>query len=539
MKPSDLPHRFAVARRWTFLAAALVLSLGFLARAQSTWAQPAGGPTREALRAAVEAKYEVLAGQTGGLVLKPRTEEVGVRTIEVSEDAISVNGEKVSDGVLRAWLGEQADLILRLRSVPAAERPALFDLKSETAGAEEETPPEAAGTDASEEPASSDRSLLPPLPEVPPIPKIPPIRSSSTGGRVNVGSGITVDKDEIVDQAVAVLGSVHVDGEVDENAVAVLGSVVVNGKIGGDVVAVGGNVRLGPKSEVMGDVRSIGGGVYRAEGSRVHGSVQEVGVTGHRHWGSVDVDWGPWGFFSASMDLFWKLIGLVVLALLVFLCLMLGPRQVAAAEHHVAVEPWKAGIVGFLAQLLFLPMLVVVTILLAITIVGCALYLLYPFLFVGLLIGALLGYAAVAHRLGRALENRFDRRFGSPYAVALIGVVAIEFWGLLGRVVDLGGGVLHLLALFILIFAFAAQYAAWTVGIGAMILSRLNRTSPDWEGTVPSPPWSPQPAQPAAPDTPHESPAPSGSADLPLSEGESRPEGEPEDLWQEPPPSGT
>ena len=46
------------------------------------------------------------------------------------------------------------------------------------------------------------------------------------------------------DQAVAVFGSVRVDGKVDDQVVAVFGSVVLGNDavVGGDVVSVGGRV---------------------------------------------------------------------------------------------------------------------------------------------------------------------------------------------------------------------------------------------------------------------------------------------------------
>jgi regulator of PEP synthase PpsR (kinase-PPPase family) len=72
--------------------------------------------------------------------------------------------------------------------------------------------------------------------------------------------------------------------------------------------------------------------------------------------------------------------------------------------------------VGLASAIFFWPLFFVVTILLAITIVGCVLFLLYPFLFLYLGLLVLLGYTAVAYRVGRLLEGRFDRRPGSPYA---------------------------------------------------------------------------------------------------------------------------
>ena len=550
MNSSDLQHPSAAAAVKMLRAGAVVLLLALPGGAGSAWAQPPAPPaapatppaaaTREGLRAEIEARYEVLPVRNG-IVLKPRREEAGVRTIEVSGNTIAVNGEGVSEGVLRAWLGEQAEPILRLWQLPAAERSAVFGLRAAPApptavpgtsvtgeteipdtSATEETA-ETAGTAETAETAEDAEPEEPAAPEPPEAPE--PLRhTGGSGGRVRFGGGITIDKDEMAQEAVAILGSVRVEGEVAEDAVAVGGSVVVNGRVGGNVVAVGGSVHLGPKAEVMGDVTSVGGSIDREEGARVHGSTEEVGVSGGRQgWHrDIDVNRGIWPTFGGAMDLFWKLASLLVLALLVFLCLLVARRHVDNAEYYVARDPWVALGVGFLAQILFIPMLVVVTVLLAITIVGCALFLLYPFLLVGVILAALVGYTAVAHRMGRVLENRFDRRFGSPYAVALMGLLAIEIWSILGRMVSMGGGFLHLIALIILAFGFAAQYAAWTIGLGAMILVRLKGTPGGWEPAsapiVPPPPAGP-PVYAGSDATAPLAPLPPRSSDsLPLSE---------------------
>ena len=555
MSTDNQQHRLIAAAQRTLQAGVVALLLGL--PAGEIWAQPPTPPKppapagtlralpalptlpadRQSLRDTLAAKYEVLAVHDG-VVLKPRTEEAAVQTIEVSGDTIAVNGERVPEGVLRSWLGQRAEPILRLHRLPPAERQALFGLKrAPAAPAGEQEIPDTGGAASS---ASSDRpaaastaesadSSAPAestgdeeTPEKPETPELP--SSAGSGSRVRILGGITIDKDEVAEVAVAVLGSVRVEGQVTQNTVAVLGSVVVDGKVGGDVVAVGGSVHLGKHAEVMGDVTSVGGNVEREEGSKVHGSTQDVGVPGGRHWGrDIDIDTGFWPFFG-SMDLIWKLISLVVLSMLVFLCLLIGRRPVDRAEYHVVHETWKAGVVGFLAQLLFFPLLAVVTILLAITIIGCALFLLYPFLFVGVLLACLVGYTAVAHQLGRFLEERFHRRFGSPYAVALMGVVCIEIWTILGHMVGLGGGFLRVIAVVILAFGFATKYAAWTVGIGAVILARLNRTPAGWQGS--SVPAQPIPT-PVIPE-----PAEARDTRLPLSEHEE------ERRWEEPPPEG-
>lgn len=522
-----------------FQAGVVVLAFGLsgIALAQPPAEAPAAAG-RQGLRTTIEKRYEVLPIRNG-VVLTPRQERLGVQTIEVSGDTIAVNGEKVSEGVVRAWLAEDADLILRLHRLPPSERQALFGLRTGGGAAPEEDVDDAGipgAGDAGEGVATEDVEEevgeteipaegevegetvpgVPGAPEAPEPPEAPeeaesPRESTGTmGSQVKFGGSITIQKSERAEEAVAILGSVRVDGEVSREVTAVGGSVTINGLVGGDVTAVGGNVRLGPDAVVDGDVASVGGTVIRAEGAKVHGKTSEVGMVPQDGRWENDLQFHPWSpFVSDSLDLVWQLVSLVALALLVFLCILLARRPMERAERYVATEPWRAALVGFLAQLFFLPLLGVVTILLAITVVGCALFLLYPFLFIAIMLAALLGYAAVAHRVGRILEARFGWNLGpAPYAAAAIGVLAIEVWSLFGRVLGLGGGWLDFLAFVVLAFAFVVQYTAWTVGFGAVLLARFESSPRSYQPPMPlAPPPPPAPLPDLPPDF-DEPPAP-------------------------------
>jgi len=506
------------------LALALALSGPVLAQEQAstgTPAEAAPGPAetnRQDLRQVLEKNYEILPLHNG-VVLRPRKERLGVRTIEVSGDTIAVNGERVTEGVLRAWLAADAEPVLRLRRLPPRERQALFGMQSGDRSPEAEAPAETSAEVPAEQggeteiPAEGEAlPETPEAPETPPIPEAPetPERdfpSSTTGSRLNLGGGITILKDELAEEAVAIFGSVRVEGEVSRDVTAVGGSAIINGRVGGSVTAVGGSVRLGPHAVVDGDVNSVGGTIIRSEGSQIHGQTSEVGGE-DRDWDDVDISFHPWSpFLSDTMELFWQLAGVGILALLVCLCLLVARGPLERVERHVQNEPWVAGLVGLLAQLLFVPLLVTVTILLVITIVGCALIALYPFVFIALGLAALLGYAAVAHRLGRFLEARFGRRFGGPYAVALMGVLAIEVWSLLGRVIGLGGGFLEFLAFTVVAFGFVVQYVAWTIGLGAVLLARFGGVRGTSLPTPPPPPPLPPPPAPVPYDPASDGPA--------------------------------
>lgn len=492
--------------------------------------------SRQELRRSLEASYEVLPVRNG-VVLKPHQEKVGVRTIEVTGDTIAVNGERVTPAVLRAWLGEDAEAILRLQALPDAERRELFGLQGPGETPEEAVPQ--ATTGEVEIPSDDEVAEAPEAPEAPELPEPPEAPETpetfdssdtrrSSGSRVNILGGVTVEKDELAEEVVAVGGSVRVDGEVERDVVAVGGNVRVKGRVGGQVVSVGGGVYLEPGAVIEGDVSSVGGTIHRGEGSRIEGQASEVGFVpfiSSRRGGDWDRDFGPWGFWGSGMDAVGEMIGLVFLALLVCLVLLVARRPLERVDEQLVKEPWKAGLVGFLSQLLFLPLLIVVTVLLAITVVGCALFLLYPFLFLALILFAILGYAAVAHRVGRWVEGRFGRGFGSPFAAALIGVVVIQIWSVVGNVLGMGNGVLDFFSGMFLLLGWAVTYVAWTVGFGAVLLARFGTEPGRWprrDTTVAGPPPYAEETAPPADALPLESPR-AGDWD------------EPEPRWEEEP----
>ncbi|HEY0783575.1 MAG TPA: polymer-forming cytoskeletal protein, partial [Thermoanaerobaculia bacterium] len=472
--PCDHLDAFRRAGR-TLRAASLLLALA-LPAAVPAFAQTTSHPPRRdsapatgehsALRRTIEQSYEVLP-VGGGILLKLRAEKAGVKTIELAGDDIVVNGEKVGADVLRDWLKQDADAVLQLRAMAPSDRRALFGFKKDStpASAAAPTPPAApaaptppapaapeAEKSADEAPATTaeaadgdeaDKGEKAEEPEK----TAGSSKKVHTGSQVRFGGGVTVGPDELADEVMALGGSVHIDGEVRNDVVAMGGAVYVNGHVGGDVSSVGGSVHLGPHAEIGGDVSSVGGSVIREPGATVHGDVRGVGGApgfryDRRHRGD---DWDPWPFWSLMppiggfLDLSWSTVKVVLLGLLVCLVMLLGRNAVDRVDYEISNRP-SAFFVGFLSQLLFVPVLVVVTVLLAISIVGCVLFLLYPFIFLAIALGGLIGYTAVAYRIGSLIEQRFGRNFGSPYLTAIVGVGAIEIWALIGRLLNLAGG---------------------------------------------------------------------------------------------------
>ena len=76
------------------------------------------------------------------------------------------------------------------------------------------------------------------------------------------------------------LNKIFDEGTEVKDAVAVGGSVTVNGKVRDSAVAVGGSVILGRNAVVGKDVVSVGGAVKQELGSKIYGDVVEVNIPG-------------------------------------------------------------------------------------------------------------------------------------------------------------------------------------------------------------------------------------------------------------------
>jgi cytoskeletal protein CcmA (bactofilin family) len=533
--PSELFRRLRIQAT----AASLFLAAAVLAGQPAALAAPApqeaGGAVAAApasqteLRQLIERRYEVLPIRDG-LLLKPRKERLGVRAIELRGTSIAVNGEPVNERVLRSWLGEEeADPILRLARLARSAQRALFGLDgAEALPSTTPTTPGPPGPPGSPAPPAaplpvpvpgpgSDEAEVPDLPEAPEPPEMAEApeapdtaeaaeaaeddRSGRRGGPIKVAGSVTVDAGEVAEEVVVFGGPVRIDGEVIGDVSSFGGPVRVNGKVGGSINAIGNSVHLGPKSVVLGDVSSILGKVHRAPGARVEGSISEATKGGVKTEDQeIDWSWGhgysPWGRVSHFVG---SLFRVMLLALLACLVLLLARGPLERVENKIAADPWAslgAGVgVAFLSALLIAP----VTVLLIVTIVGCLVVMLYPVLALVLVLFLLLGYTAVALRIGRWMEGRFGWRLGNPYLHVLLGVAVIHVFFLLGRLFGIAQGVLDWVSGMFLFVGVVVEVAAWMTGFGALVLTRFG-LGPRWRrpfgdpGLPPVPPAPPEPS---------------------------------------------
>ena len=315
-----------------------------------------------------------------------------MRVVELGgTGAIAIDGAPATGAEVRDKLGADADAVIQLSYLDLAQRRALFGVTAEAPA-----PPSSPAPPAIPEPSTAPIQPAPP-PPIEPAER----RRTRRGDQVRFGGNVRVDEDELV------VG----------NVVAIGGSARIDGEVRGEVVAVGGNVELGPRSLVTEDIAVVGGTLERAEGSRVQGDLHEVGIG--------EIDFGDWRMgdwrprmrgFSRTLAFMSTLGRVAILCVLGALVMLLGREYVERTSLRAAAEPLKAGAIGFLAQLLFLPVLIITIVILVVTIVGIPLLLLIPFALLALAVIALLGFTSIAYRVGQFVSERFGWGVSSPYA---------------------------------------------------------------------------------------------------------------------------
>lgn len=440
--------------RKQILCALAVLTVALMARtAYIVHAQTA---TAGELRTQLAGKYDVVPLQQG-IALVPKAASARVRMIQIVNGAVTVDGDTLTAAQLRDRLGADAPAVIQLTYLSAAEQRELA------------SPDAAASTPGVPAPAPAPAVTPAPAPET-------PVRSvERRGDIVRIGGG-----------AVTVAENERVEGDV----VAIGGPVTINGEVTGDVVAVTGGLTLGPRAVVRGEVTAVGGPFKRDPQAQVMGKVNEVGIDVNGQ--SIppyrinprNLIFGP--LASRVGNLTATLARVLMFMLFVLIVTAVGQRPVQQIAARIAAEPLRAGLVGLLAEILFVPVLVVSIVALVISIIGIPLLLLVPFAIILLGVIMLVGFTSAATIVGGWTLDRFPvrRSLGegggrterNPYLVVAIGLVVIAGLTLIGRLFALAvggfGAPLY-------VVGYLVEYLAWTVGFGAAILAWLHmRRSP-------------------------------------------------------------
>jgi hypothetical protein len=297
----------------------------------------------------------------------------------------------------------------------------------------------------------------------------------TTGSRIAIGRSIQIPRgEEVSDVVVAIGGSVRVDGRVRDG-----------------MVVIGGDVSLGPQADVRGDIVLVGGRLEREPGAQLRGSVSDVSFG---DWG-----WAIGGLSFPSVDfpgigrwlaLFGAMFRVALLALVMAIMLLVARAPVARIGRSAGAEPIRAFLVGLAAAIFFVPLLIAACIALIFTIIGIPLVaVLVPGAFCLGFVALMLGFTAMACRIGEWVEDRLGWRGHSALLATGIGLFVIVGPSMLSRFLGFGPGPVRALAIGILVAGVAFELIIWTVGLGATLMTGFGRWS-----TAPPPVPPPAPA---------------------------------------------
>lgn len=266
------------------------------------------------------------------------------------------------------------------------------------------------------------------------------------------------------------------DATATEPIVVLGGNATIDGRADDDVVVIGGTLRLGPNAVVAGDVVTVGGNAVIDPGAMVRGTVDTARVMPDfdwdffgPFWSTAGVPWASWWWPVAALSA--TLLRLTIVLIVSLVLTVLAPGWVRSMGMRAA-SAVSAGLLGALAEILFVPVLIAIVLGLVISIVGIPLLGAIP---VALALGALAwtgGFAAVAACLGARLRGSRIDRSESLVTDVLIGFLAIAGLTILSHVMWMGPGTSEL-GWTMRAAGIAVEYVAWTIGLGAALSGRV------------------------------------------------------------------
>lgn len=223
---------------------------------------------------------------------------------------------------------------------------------------------------------------------------------------IEVPMGVTVNGD-----VVAIFGDVTVNGDLTGDAVAIFGDMSVSGTIGRDAVAIFGEISVKDNGVINGDAVGIMGGVDKSPNAAIRGEIADINVPFNiKKPGSLipRVSYGD-------------MIGLFVVYAFSCLALLIAPDRVRLMSEESRLRPGRRFGIGFVIMLLFIPASIILSILLAITLIGI---IFIPFIFIALFLVAFAGMVALEVAIGHRLTGHLEGR-NSLYIYLMVGVVLV------------------------------------------------------------------------------------------------------------------
>ncbi len=254
------------------------------------------------------------------------------------------------------------------------------------------------------------------------------------------GQNAELKTNEITQAVVVVGGSAKIHGHVQEAVVVIGGDVEVDGEVGDAVVAIFGNVHFKPGAKIRNDVVAMMGAISAEPGTRIGGDTVAIGgkldladgaiVKGDKVNISLpgplsDIrwlrDWFKYCVLEArplapQVGFVWVIAA--VFSLIYLLIAAVFPRPVQICVDDLNQRPATIFFMGLLTKLL------VPFVYLILTATGVGL-IVAPFLWVALLLCAIVGKVALIEWIGYKIGNNFGNGLKKPLAAFLIGLLII------------------------------------------------------------------------------------------------------------------
>lgn len=279
-------------------------------------------------------------------------------------------------------------------------------------------------------------------------------------GRVVFGGDFVLETGQVLEGDLVVFGgnAVLQSGSTVQGSVLVFGgNTDLAGEVTGDISLLGGNLGLGSTAHVHGDISTMGGSIRRDPAAQVDGQV----LSGEGLNLPYRFNIGPSVMrppisnlamnFSPVAEFLWFIFRTLMLAALAVLVVMFWPEPSYRVARAAVSQPFAAGGLGLLTQIIAIPTLIFLLITICLS----------PLSFIGgliLLAAGIFGWIAlgleVGHRIGMAFK--WDMH---PAAEAGVG-------GLLMTFVAGGVGLIPCIG-------WVVSFVLVCVGLGAALLTRF------------------------------------------------------------------
>lgn len=223
---------------------------------------------------------------------------------------------------------------------------------------------------------------------------------------IDIPGGMTVNGD-----AVSIFGGVTVNGDISGDVVAIFGNVEVSGTVSGNAVAVFGRISVKDGGSISGDAVGIVGGVDKAPNGVIRGEIADVNIPFNikRHEGIIPrISYGD-------------MIGLFLIYAFSCLAVLVVPDRIMFMSEESRQQIGRRFGIGFLISILFVPASIVLSVLLAITLIGIVFI---PFIFIAFFLAAFVGMVALEIAIGYRITGMLEGRY-STYIYLMVGVVLV------------------------------------------------------------------------------------------------------------------